>query len=119
MTRHLFGGVWCSSAATYALRKTADDNKTRYDDEVIDAAKSSFYVDDMLYSTKTEDKAIKVAKEMIDLCKQGGFNLTKWISNSKRVIQALPGEKLAKSIQNLDLRESVHWVLNGWLTTTS
>ena len=39
MTRHVFGGVWCSSAATYALRRTADDNKTSYKSEVIDAAK--------------------------------------------------------------------------------
>ena len=106
MTRHIFGGVWCSSAATYALRKTADDNKTSYDNKIIEAAKNSFYVDDMLHSTSTEDDAVDTATKMINLCKEGGFNLTKWLSNSKTVLEALPAEKLAKGVQDMDLRHS-------------
>ena len=106
MTRHIFGGVWCSSAATYALRRTADDNKTSYDSTLIEAAKNSFYVDDMLHSTSTEDDAVDTATQMINLCKEGGFNLTKWLSNSKTVLEALPAEKLAKGVQDMDLRHS-------------
>ena len=106
MTRHIFGGIWCSSAATYALKKTATDNSNSFSANVLQAAERSFYVDDMLHSVASEAEAVEVATGMMELCKKGGFNLTKWMSNSKAVLEVLPGEKLAKCIQNLDIRQS-------------
>ena len=61
----------------------------------------------MLHSTNTEEDAVETAIQMINLCKEGGFNLTKWLSNSKRVLEELPTEKLAKGVQDMDLRDSV------------
>ena len=37
------------------------------------------------------------------MCDSGGFNLTKFVSNNKRVIESLPPSKLAKSMENLDV----------------
>ena len=42
-------------------------------------------------------------KESRSLCSQGGFNLHKYISNDKDVINSLPQEIRAKNIQNIDL----------------
>ena len=45
MTRHVFGGVWCASSATYALRKAAESNIcSRGTRDIIN---NSFYVDDV------------------------------------------------------------------------
>ena len=51
MTSHLFGGIWCSSSSTYALRKTCQDKHTS--ELVKDVILRSFYVDDLLCSMET------------------------------------------------------------------
>lgn len=55
----------------------------------------NFYMDDLLKSVPTTDEAIRLAHQLIDLLKKGGFRLTKWLSNSREVIQALPKSELA------------------------
>ena len=47
MTSHLFGGIWCSSSSTYALRRTCEDNKTS--DMVRDVIFKSANVDDFCH----------------------------------------------------------------------
>ena len=42
--------------------------------------KRNFYVDDLLKSKSTEEKAAKLAVAVERMCKSGGFNLTKFIS---------------------------------------
>ena len=46
MRSHLFGGVWCASSSTYALRRTVDDAGASQ--LVENTVKRGFYVDDML-----------------------------------------------------------------------
>ena len=40
-------------------------------------------------------------------CEKGGFNLTKWASNSKEVIESIPIEDRAESTEHIGLGESV------------
>ena len=43
---------------------------------------------------------------MADLCKLmviGGFNLTKWVSNDRQVLESIPPEERAKDMKELDL----------------
>lgn len=42
MTVHLFGAVSSPSCASYALRKTADDNKSDFSAETVEAVKQNF-----------------------------------------------------------------------------
>jgi hypothetical protein len=51
MLVHLFGAASFSSCANFALIKTAEDNETSFDLEVIDIVKKNFYVDDCLKTT--------------------------------------------------------------------
>ena len=73
MKIHLFGGVWCPSAATYALRKTSNlqnlDKSTDY------AINNSFYVDDYLASYESSEEAINVSMSIKSSLKRFGFNL--------------------------------------------
>lgn len=62
----------------------------------------NFYVDDCLRSVATENKAIRLVHELTDLLKRGGFRLTKWISNSKSVLNAIPESERAAYVKNLD-----------------
>ncbi|XP_052378933.1 uncharacterized protein LOC127931174 [Oncorhynchus keta] len=103
MTVHLFGAISSPSCANFALRKTAEDNCERYDEEVIQTVKSNFYVDDCLKSVATEEQAIALTKNLRDVCSQGGFKLTKWVSNSRTVLASIPDEHKAKQIKEMDL----------------
>ncbi|KAK3754633.1 hypothetical protein QZH41_014920, partial [Actinostola sp. cb2023] len=103
MLVHLFGGISSPSCANYALQRTADDNATKYDKETIYTIRNNFYVDDCLKSVETEDKALQLVDELRELLKKGGFNLTKWVSNSRKVIKAIPETQRACSVTDLDL----------------
>ena len=50
MLVHLFGAKSSPSCASFALKKTAEDNKTDFDVETIDTANRNFYVDDCVKS---------------------------------------------------------------------
>ena len=48
----------------------------------------------------------RLAQDMVDNLARGGFNLTKFTSNSKEVLKTIPSDKLSK--QGLDLDMMMH-----------
>ena len=90
MNVHLFGSASSPSCANFAVKKTASDNAQLFSDQTIETVQCNFYVDDCLKSVGQEDEAVKLARELIDLLALGGFKLTKWLSNAKKVVEALP-----------------------------
>ena len=58
----IFGAKSLPSVASYALRKTAQDNKQDFSQEVVDAVFRDFYVDDLLKSFPDAERAIEVSK---------------------------------------------------------
>ena len=107
MKVHIFGASSSPACANYALRKTANDNKDQFDVEVTDTLLNNFYVDDCLRSTSTEEKAISLAHDLIDICGRGGFRLTKWVSNSKSVLESIPPSERSEETKALDFDESL------------
>ena len=103
MTVHIFGAVSSPSCANYALRKVAEDQINKIDSDVIDTIRKNFYVDDCLKSTATTEQAVKLAKDLSAACATGGFHLTKWTSNSRGVLESIPGSERSKETKNLDL----------------
>ncbi|XP_043198840.1 uncharacterized protein LOC122368706 [Amphibalanus amphitrite] len=104
MTVHLFGAVSSPSCANFALRRTALDNERLYDPLVSRTVLNNFYVDDCLASTGKEDVAVKLASDLKQLCLRGGFNLTKFVSNSVTVLKSIPEVDYSPGIQTLDLK---------------
>ena len=102
MNVHLFGSASSPSCANFALKKTADDNASHFNDQAIETVQRNFYVDDCLKSVREEDEAIKLAKDLRELLALGGFNLTKWLSNSRKVIESLPEGERAAQVKDLD-----------------
>ena len=82
MAVHLFDRVSSPSCANFVLKKTAKDNKTSFDPEIIRTVKRDFYVDDCLKSVTSDKSAIFLVDNLIELLRRGGFPLTKWLSNS-------------------------------------
>jgi len=102
MTVYIFGSVCSPSTAMLALRQTAKDHP-EVDEEVRATVERNFYVDDLLKSVQSVSEAQKVQEKITLLLKTGGFNLSKWISNSKEVIESIPVNERAKKIQALNL----------------
>lgn len=102
MTVHLFGAVSSPSCVCYALRKTAEDNQNSFPAEVIEV-NQNFYMDDCLKSLPSEKQAVEMVRDLSSVCQNGGFHLTKWISNSRGVLLSIPEEQRAKILHELDL----------------
>ena len=115
MCVHTFGSTSSPSCANYALRKAASEGESKYGREASDTLRRSFYVDDMLKSTEEPSKTIKLVQNVCSMCKDGGFNLTKVISNSRDVIESIPEDHRAKELQEcLDVLPSDHALGVQW-----
>ena len=103
MLVHIFGAKSSPSVAGYAMRRTAEDNKRDFPWEVVDAVWRDFYVDDLLKSFPDVLRAITCSKQLQNLLHRGGFQLTKWISNSREVVSAFPEDQRSPSVKDLDM----------------
>jgi hypothetical protein len=102
MNMYLFGAVSSPSIANFTLRHNGTSNKALYQEEVILTVLNNFYVDDCLKSLPSAEKAIYFIDEIRRLMRDGGFRLTKWISNSREVLQSIPDSERAKEVKELD-----------------
>ena len=50
----------------------------------------NFYVDDLLKSLKDVESAKELLKDIMNMCKAVGFQLTKFISSSKGLLLSIP-----------------------------
>jgi len=97
MCVHYFGITSSPSCVNFSLRKTATDNKSKYGDQAAEVLHRNFYVDDMLKSFPDEHSAISTVLSTRNMCKDGGFRLTKFHSES------IPPEERSKSLKELDM----------------
>ncbi|XP_062621125.1 uncharacterized protein LOC134282740 [Saccostrea cucullata] len=123
MKVHIFGATSSPTCCNYALQQTAKEYGSDFDPTVVTTVLRNMYVDDCLSSVDTEKKAALLIEDLSTLCSKGGFHLTKWISNSKQVLESVPEEDRAKDVQKWNLEgESetlveralgVYWLVNS------
>lgn len=118
MNVHIFGAKDSPSIANFSLPKTAKDNAAFFSEDVVKSVEKDFYVDDLLKSFSSDQKAMKFAKDLIDLLLKGGFRLTKWCSSSMKVLASIPEAERADPSLNLDLDQlpvkralGLHWTV--------
>jgi len=107
MNVHLFGATSSPSCVNYALRKTAEDSRGQFNDEIINTVLRNFYVDDCLKSVKNVNDAIWMVKDLQALLSSGGFKIAKWTSNSRDVMKTIPMSDRAKEVKDLDLDQNI------------
>lgn len=103
MVVHLFVATSSPSCVSYALRRCAEENRDLFDASVTGTVLHNFYVDDCLKSVSSEEEAVLLCRNLKAICLKGGFRLTKWISNSRVVLAAIPEKEMAKELKDLDL----------------
>ena len=96
MTVHLFGTTSSPSCANFALKQTANDFEGEYGEQAAEFIRKDFYVDDGLKSVPTTASAVELVKNVKAMSHQGGFNLHKFLSNSKDVINSIPELRVSK-----------------------
>ena len=105
MTVHLFGAISSPACSNFALHRTADDNARYYSSDVVSTVKRNFYVDDCLKSLPSVRGAIKHVSNLRSLLERDGFQLTKWISGSREVLESIPKTECTQEIKKLDLQK--------------
>ena len=103
MCAHVFGGFLYGACSNYALKRTVKENEKKYGTGTAPTLRENFYVDDLLKSVNSEDDAIKLIKNVRSMCNEGGFNLTKFISNSKKVLHSIPETFRRNDVKDKDL----------------
>ncbi|XP_063968368.1 uncharacterized protein LOC129265564 [Lytechinus pictus] len=103
MLVHLFGATSSPSCATFALRRTVEDNKDDFNPDACQTVRDNFYVDDCLKSVASKEDGRRLVSQLRELLQRGGFRLTKWVSNDIDVLSDLPQSERAASIVDLDL----------------
>ena len=120
MTVHLFEAGTSPACAIYALRRTADDNESEYGCRR--GYSSQELLCNVLKSAGTEDETINLAIKAKNICAKGGFNLTKFVGNTERIIDSIPKEHRAEKIKDLALGKiklpiekplGVHWCIES------
>jgi len=87
MTRHLFRGIWCASAATCALRRSTEGET---DPRIRDTIYHAFYIDDCLKSTETREEVEATLHATRATLAKAGFHLTNFVLNDKEILHGLP-----------------------------
>ncbi|XP_028164774.1 uncharacterized protein LOC114355925 [Ostrinia furnacalis] len=75
--------------AMRTVRQLASDLSTEYP-IAASIAETKFYMDDLVHSVPDEKTAACLAQELISLFKSGAFDLVKWCSNSRTLLENLP-----------------------------
>ena len=99
MVVHLFGAISSPACANFAY------NKEDFPSDVISTLKRNFYVDDCLKSLTLKTKATAHVDSLRNLLSRGGFRLTKWVSNSREVLEAIPKVERSKEVRKLGARK--------------
>ena len=90
-TRHIFGATDSPCVVCYAVRKCAKDNEAVYPG-LPAIVQRNIYMDDLYVSLTSEEDATDTARKLREVLASGGFNLTKWSSNSRKFLAGLSPE---------------------------
>ena len=102
MSVHIFGAASSPSIANFALKTTADRAEQEYSPLVADTIRHNFYVDDCLKSVSNETVGMTLVSDLYRACANGGFHLTKFMSNNIHLLSSLPEEECAADLRSLD-----------------
>ena len=94
----IFGARSSPASANFVLQQTAKDcsSSTPAGRAAREAALTSFYMDDFVHATRTEEEAAEMHTEVTELLRRGGFRLTKWMSSSRKVLEGIEASERAQ-----------------------
>ena len=87
-TRHIFGAKSSPTCANFVVQQTARHNVKSFP-VASKAVFTSFHVDGFLQSVPCESDAVLIASQLVKMLAEGGFKLTKFVTNSLEVYNSL------------------------------
>ena len=99
MLRHIMGKVDSVCIANWCVKKSAEKSPPKIKSTV----NKNFYMDDFLKSLSNENDLIKLVSGVIATLKSCSFRLTKFVSNSVKVLEHLPVTEISPKYVKLDL----------------
>ena len=93
-----------TKVAGFALRRTIDENASDANTTAVQAVKRDMYVDDLLTSVPDSESAISLARDVVLLLQGGVFDITKFSSNCPEVLKALPPDRLAPHLKEINFQ---------------
>ena len=82
----------------WTLRRTARHSEEVICENIIDQINRYFYMDDFLSSHSSIERLSTTTKTIIKVLSNGGFRLTKWLSNNKSFLDTLPYSEISPEI---------------------
>ena len=67
----------------------------------------NFYVDDLRKSSGDSEAAKELVKNVINMCKAGGFHLTKVISNNTKLLLSIPESQRKIGVKDQDIPDQL------------
>ncbi|XP_068207499.1 uncharacterized protein [Palaemon carinicauda] len=101
MAVHLFGACSSPSIANFVLKQTASDFGNEFSEGARFTVANNFYVGDCLRAEDCKDALLVNLLEVKELCKKGGFTLTKFSSPCVEVMSSIPREWYSRSTSEL------------------
>ncbi|XP_055590061.1 uncharacterized protein LOC129742214 [Uranotaenia lowii] len=114
----IFGACCSPSSAQFVKNLNAAKFSTAFP-EAASVIVYCTYVDDMLFSVPSEDQAIRIANQVKEIHKQGGFDIHNWTSNSLNVLRSIDDQHDAGKNLDLNSKLAVEKVLGLWWCTKS
>ena len=87
-TSHMFGATDSPCIASYALRRSAQDNGKIFP-IVHKVIERNVYMDGLYVSVSSPNETTNIFHKTCKVLATGGFNLTKWNTNSQQVLDLL------------------------------
>ena len=119
--RHIFGAKCLPTCANYVLQQVARDN-AQESPQVTKLIIRNFYMNDFVKSVPSAEQAIEIYKLFRAILTKGGFQLTKWISNSEQTMISIDqADKSSSSSKTFEAETRfLHrsWDFNGRLMQT-
>lgn len=104
MTSLIFGANCSPFVAQFVKNKNAERFHSSMP-TAVEAIWKQHYMDDYIDSFEDEETATKVVKQVIQIHKQGGFDICNWTSNSETIINSLPKETLGPTAIRFKMSE--------------
>ena len=108
MTVHLFGAASSPGCSNFALKSAANDNENSLGSAAAEFLRRDFYVDDGLKSVPTTEEAVQLVHDAKEMCSRGGFNLHKFRSNSRKVLEEILEADRAEEVKSLNFNRETH-----------
>ena len=101
MKSHIFGGKFCASSSTYAVRRAVAECEPNISPSVKKALLDNCYVDNVLHSESDKNVLKEVASGVKEVSAHAGMLMTQYVFNDMDLMASVPEEDRERSVREI------------------